>query len=219
MLDEGNQTVSEADISASLVSRIAGGDRAAENEMYTRYARAVIWILRRRGASQEEAEDICHDTFVTACLKLRPAEDNDGSAGIRQAQSLASYLQGIAVRKLMSERRKAVRHDTWADSDAIDRAIASIEGPFENAAAEEIRATIRAALNKLTVERDRDILVSVYLRDEDRDSIRDRLQIAPEHLDRVIYRAKQRLADKVKELLADRGAEVSDLRDFARRRH
>jgi RNA polymerase sigma-70 factor, ECF subfamily len=210
---------SEPEASARLVSRISSGDHAAEHEMYERYARAIILILKRRGATQQEAEDVCHDTFVTACIKLRSAGNDGQPSAIRKSQSLASYLQGIAINKLIGERRKTFRRDTWADSDLIERAISKSDGPFEGAAAEQIRHILQVALDGLSVVRDRDVLVSLYLQDEDRVSIQRRLDIEPEHFHRVVYRAKQRLATRVAELLAEGGPVVTKLRDYVAERH
>ena len=49
-----------------LVKQCSAKDRAAQQELYTRYAARLLTLCRRYSDSKQEAEDILHDTFLIA---------------------------------------------------------------------------------------------------------------------------------------------------------
>ena len=60
---------------------------------------------------------------------------------------------------------------------------------------------MRALIEELPTPRDREILMGVYVREEDKDEICARLGIDSTHFNRVLFRAKQRF----RELLVQKG--------------
>jgi RNA polymerase sigma-70 factor, ECF subfamily len=186
----------EPQISTDLVRRLADGDRAAIEEMDRRYRRGLVFLVMRRTGDIALAEDICQDTLITAIEKLCPIEGRAPS-GLEKAESLGAFLRGIALNKLTGVWRKQTRRATTADTETVDGAIDENPGPVEGIERDQTRAAVKEILDALPVPRDRDILISVYLRDEDRDSICQRLGIDAAHLNRVLSRAKQRFRDAV----------------------
>lgn len=182
--------------SADLVARLARGERAAITEMDRRYRRGLVFLIRRRTGDAELAEDICQETLITAIEKLCP-RDGRTVQGIEKPESLGAFLRGIALNKLTGAWRKATRQATAPDSEVVDRAVDESEGPIASIAAEQTRAAVRSVLDELPVPRDRDILISVYLRDEERESICQRLGVDAEHFNRVLSRAKKRFREAV----------------------
>lgn len=192
MASEAEPARTESAVSADLVARIASGDRAAEQEMYGRYARGLVFLVKHRTGDHGLAEDVCHNTFITAIEKLR-------QGAIDKPESLAGYLRGIAENKLTGNWRKDVRRGTTVDSEAIERAIDERQSPMDEVSSNQTQAAIRRLLDELPVARDRDILISVYLRDEDRESICRRHDVDAQHLNRVLSRARQRFRELVEE--------------------
>jgi RNA polymerase sigma-70 factor (ECF subfamily) len=182
---------SEAQISTDLARRIGRGDRSAEQELVERYGRALLYLLKRRTRDPELALDLRQDAFRIAIEKLRAAE-------LAEPERIAAYLRGIALNLVIGDARKNVRRQTTADSDAVELIADQGDGPAEEVSREQVRQAVRALLEELPVARDREILIRVYLEDEDKDSICARLGVDSAHFNRVLFRAKQRF----RELLA-----------------
>ncbi len=61
-----------------LIVRIAGGDRSAFDELYGRYARAVLGLALRRLGDRGRAEDATQDAFVAIWRSARTYDPNRG---------------------------------------------------------------------------------------------------------------------------------------------
>ncbi len=79
---------------------------------------------------------------------------------------------------------------------------AAIEGladPEDDAAAAQLLesrvAAVRQLLQEMRLPRDREILVRVYLYDQDKETVCRELGIGEEHYKRVLHRARGRFAD------------------------
>lgn len=197
MTTEADRAQLEPQASADLVARLARGDRAAVADLDRRYRRGLIFLIRRRTGDVTLAEDICQDTLITAIEKLCPPASGAATTGIHKPESLGAFLRGIALNKLTAVWRKETRQATATDSDAVEQAVGDADEPIESIAADETRAAVKEALDGLPVPRDRDILMSVYLRDEDRESICQRLGVDAAHFNRVLSRAKKRFREAI----------------------
>lgn len=185
MNDGSDQASLEARVSADLVARIGGGDRSAEAAMIDRYGRGVLYLLRRRTRDPDLAQDIRQETFRIAIEKLR-------GAPLEEPERLAAYLRGVAVNLVSASWRKRARQATTPDSDAIERMPDESSGPFDDLSRERVGSAVRALLDELPVARDREVLIRLYLEDEDREVICAALGISSSHFNRVLFRAKQR---------------------------
>lgn len=153
--------------------------------MVQRYGRGLLYLLRRRTGDAELALDVRQDAFRIAIEKLRTSELNE-------PERLGAYLRGIALNLLLADSRKAARRGTTADSDAIEAAADDRPGPFAEVSRTQVQQAVRTLLRELRVARDREILIRVYLDEEDKESICQALQIDSAHFNRVLFRAKQR---------------------------
>jgi len=170
---------------ADLVTRIARGDPAAETELWNRYSRGLLFLLRRRTGDPDLAEDLRQDTFQVALEKLR-------AGGLDDPQKLAAYLRGIAVNLAIGNHRKRVRRNTEPDSDKVAEAPDEHSNPQEEASRDEVGEAVKRLLDELGVSRDRDILRRYYVDEEDKVRICAELDISATHFNRVLFRAKQR---------------------------
>lgn len=180
------QTQEQVDAPApGVVERIEHGDRSAEAELVSRYARGVRLILLKRTGDPQVANDLCQDTFMVVIRKLRAHELRDGSR-------LAAFINQIAVNVSIEHFRKERRFVRSPDgiiglNDAhTDRNGKQID--FEAA-----QLQLQGVLRELAIDRDREILRRFYLSDDDKDVICRDLELSPPHFDRVLYRAKQRM--------------------------
>jgi len=180
----------ESRIAAELVTRIGQGDQQAENEMCRRYRRGLVFLIKRRTGDSDLAEDLCQIALLTALEKLR-------ASSIENPERLAAFLRGIAVNLLIGDRRKSARRATNPDSEAVERSADESRGPMEHVSGEQTQRAVRLMLEELRVERDRDILISVYLNDEDKESICQRHSIDATHFNRVLFRAKKRFRELI----------------------
>jgi RNA polymerase sigma-70 factor (ECF subfamily) len=178
----------EARTSVELAQRIGAGDRAAEAALVERYARGVLYLLKRRTRDPELALDLRQDTFRIGIEKLRAKE-------IADPARVGAFLRGIAVNLAIGDLRKNVRRATTADSDAVELIADPDAGPAERLSSEQIRAAVRRLLDELSVERDREILLRFYIEDEDKESICTALGVDSAHFNRVLFRAKQRFRE------------------------
>jgi RNA polymerase sigma-70 factor (ECF subfamily) len=62
-----------------LIERIAGGDRAAFEELYQRYARAVLGLALRRLGDRGRAEDASQEAFVAIWRSARTYDSARGA--------------------------------------------------------------------------------------------------------------------------------------------
>jgi len=190
----------ESRYSADLVRRIVAGDRSAEAAMVERYGRALLFLLRRRTRDDDLAQDFRQEAFRIAVEKLR-------AGPIENPERLGAYLRGVAVNLVSANWRRSDRQATAADTDMIEAMAGDDPGPFDDISRAQVTAAVRKLLEELTVERDREILVRLYLRDQDRDEICRALGLDSVHFNRVLFRARQRF----KALLMQSG-ETPDLR-------
>jgi RNA polymerase sigma-70 factor, ECF subfamily len=62
-----------------LIERIAGGDRSAFEELYTRYSRAVLGLALRRLGDRGRAEDASQEAFVAIWRSARTYDRGRGA--------------------------------------------------------------------------------------------------------------------------------------------
>ena len=199
MAEASEIATAETHVSSELVRRIGAGDRGGEAEMVERYGRGLLFLLRQRTGDEELAQDLRQETFRIAIEKLR-AEPLDNP------ERLAAYLRGVAVNLVSASWRRQSRQATTADTAVIEATPASDPGPFDHLSSEQVATAVRALLQELTVERDRQVLIRLYLHEQDRETICAALGLDSTHFNRVVFRARQRL--KTLLLRADRGRDL-----------
>jgi DNA-directed RNA polymerase specialized sigma24 family protein len=62
----------------ALIERVRGGDRTAEEALYRQHVNAVMGLAIRLLGRTSEAEDVVHDSFVTAFESLDQVRDAAG---------------------------------------------------------------------------------------------------------------------------------------------
>lgn len=176
-----------------LVSAIGRGNKQAEATLLEKYYRKVLFILKKRTGDEEQARDICQETFRIILERLRKSP-------LEEPGKLSSFILGTAINLHIGEMRKAVRRKTQYDSDLLEDMEDESSSQVDIVARERSRKAVCALLDELQNERDHRILRLYYLEELEKEEVCKELQLSHRHFDKVISRARKRF----KELLATR---------------
>ena len=181
----------------SCVPALASDPVSHLSEVYRDYPGLRALILRRV-RDPEVAADILQDAAVTTLEKLRRGE-------IAHPENVGGYLYRVALNHLRNHRRK----ERTTQSSAIG--LNELEGggdlEWERVGRTQWAAAARQMLEEMPAQRDRELLMRFYLKDEEKEQICHELRLSREHFNRVIFRARNRF----RELLAHRGLWKADL--------
>lgn len=178
--------MSEAGTEGERVAATLGLPTAEE---YGQLRERVLAFLRHELRDHALADDLCHETFriVLERLARQPLED---------PARLDAYLVQTARYLVIDHRKRAARQRTMTGQQA---AIEGLADPEDDAAAAQLLESrvvaVRQLLQEMRLPRDREILVRVYLHDQDKETVCRELGIGEEHYKRVLHRARGRFAD------------------------
>ena len=108
---------------ASLMARIAGGDRGAFGELYDRHSPRIFGLLLRRLRNRSEAEDVLQDTFAQIWSRAGQYDPQRGEA--------TAWMVRIALSRAVDHIRRRPRSvdpaaldpgAISADAESVDRA-------------------------------------------------------------------------------------------------
>ncbi len=176
------QAVSASHSEDDFVTRIAAGDRAAENDFVRRYARGVSVLVRRHCRPGDPVvDDLTQDVLTRVLARLR-------AGAIRDLAALPAYIQTTIAHATSAEYRARRASEPI---EAIEQ-LAGEGSPPEQLGAERLRATLHNLLAQLPVERDRELLRRFYLDEHSKEDVCRHLGIEPAHFHRVVFRARER---------------------------
>lgn len=182
----GDQVDTKVTPVGELVVRIGAGDAAAETELVNKYWKSLYFILNRRCNDNQLASDIAQDAFIVVINKARSGEINTPNA-------IAGFIRQTGVNLLIGHFRKETRRATDTHGEVsfeIPDNKTNVERAVES---RESLKLVQQLIGEMTVDRDRDMLISYYAKEEEKSSICDRLELTPAHFDRVLFRARNRL--------------------------
>jgi len=172
---------SAATASSAIVQRIIEGDRAAETELVSRYARGVRLIISRSSSDRSAIEDLSQETFRIALEKIRRGD-------VRDPERLSGFICSLARNLVVVHFRRMAR---TADADVPDRPDPAPD-PLDQLLALERAASARAVLAELGSERDRRILLRFYVAGDSKEAICADYGLSSLHFNRVLFRARER---------------------------
>lgn len=181
----------QAQTACDLVSRILAGDLVAETEMVERYSTGVRLLLLKKTGSQQLSNDICQEVMIVTLTRLR-------AGGLRKPASLPAFIRQTAVYLCIDHFRKEKRYICQEDG------IIALHASHSDKKAQAIDnqqacILLDELLDQLSVKRDREILRRFYLYDHDKENICRDLGLSTVHFDRVLYRAKKRMRELIKQ--------------------
>ena len=134
----------------SLIARCRAGSAAAYEPLVRRYEAGGLALAGTLLGDQDEAQDAVQDAFVKAYRSLnRLADGSEFGPWFRR------ILRNLCLDRLRSAPRRS--RVPWDDA-TVDRAVWSEPAGSVAIEQEQLAATIRAALDRLSVEH-RDVLV------------------------------------------------------------
>lgn len=166
------------------------GDRDAEAELYQAYLAPLTLLLHRRFWGQEFIDDVLQETFAVALETLRAGK-------LKQPRAIQAFLRTTAINIAYEYLRNERQHGSSADSISVEQ-IPDLQGDlYEQIEAEDLLRFAVLAIDDLSVDRDRDILMCFYFDGESKDNICNSMKLSPVQFDRVLHRARLRLRDLI----------------------
>lgn len=145
-------------------------------------------MLERRIADQELARDIWQDTFTTVLMRLR-------NGTLDAPERLPAFVHQTATNLAVGAFRRDSRRRTHADSDALEQVADPLGNPYHALSRTQRRSAIHRLIGEMTVARDRQLLLRYYLDEIDKSTLCEELALSPDHFDRVLHRARNRLRE------------------------
>jgi RNA polymerase sigma-70 factor, ECF subfamily len=146
----------------------------------------VLYLLRKELRDFTLAEDLCNETFriVLERLQRQPLEE---------PSKISSYLAQTARNLVIEHRRRDTRQLTVTGHQAAMEAIGDADlDPAQILQSQSRAVAVRKVLQEIPLIRDREVLVRVYLYEQDKDQVCRELGISADHYKRVVHRARER---------------------------
>ncbi len=171
-----------------LVKRIHGGDMLAEGELVQHYGRAVLLMLEQRTEDRQLAADLYQETFVIVIERLR-------GKSLNEPHKLGAFIYGTGKNLLIGDLRKKARRKTFADTNIVSETADSDSDPFQDVSREEEARIIHKIISSMRSKRDRALLTSFYIDEEEKEEIYLELNLSSLHFNRVLFRARRRFKE------------------------
>lgn len=170
---------------------IRSGDASVLDAVVRDALPGLLRTARASGLTPDDAEDVVHATVL---VFLRRAHEFDGRA------RASTWMQGILYRKVAEHRRSVVRDEPSDDIDAVFEQqfdaqgswVRSPAGPAVDLARADVRRLLALCLEELP-QRQRDAFTMREGDDLTNDELCKILQVTPNNLGVLLFRARNRL--------------------------
>ncbi len=170
----------------ALLGRIRGGDRQAEQELFASTRFALWMILRRRGCSAAEADDLVQETLLVSLRRVR-----EGS--LDHPERFDGFLYVTALNLQRTHSRTERRQAMGSLDDEDEEHLHGSSDPLAEFDMAQRNQMLQSVLASLSQPRDRKLLRRHYLEEADKLETCEILGLDSAHYDRVLFRARQRL--------------------------
>jgi RNA polymerase sigma-70 factor (ECF subfamily) len=141
-----------------LVARVLGGDQHSFNELIHRWERPIYALAYRQIGREEDARDVCQETFLRAYRALN---------GFRGQAKFSSWLYRIALnlcRDWLRRERRAPVMQPPEDVDLMDLAAARepSETIEDRVARKDLSRAVERAMTRLPEEQRTAIILKEY---------------------------------------------------------
>lgn len=172
---------------AGIVTRIRNRENPAMEELYAIFARGIRYYLCRQLGPQE-LDDKVHDTFLIVVQAIQRGD-------VREPERLMGFIRTVVRRQvaayidqMVHSRREEL--DLELGARIADRR----RDPEQNVAVRQKAAIMKTVLEQLP-DRDREILVRFYLREEPQEQICEEMELTETQFRLFKSRAKARFGD------------------------
>jgi len=171
------------------LQRLRKRDAATLKHFVQYFSPLLCMKLRSRFQCREDIEDISQDVFSRV---LKAVDQN----AIQDGRKFAAFIIGVCNRTSLETMKKIRKHRTPAAEVAnMPHPEASIE---DKLISEEQRRRIRKILEEEMSEKDRNLLIRLVARGEDRQTLADESGYSREQLRVLLHRALRRFGAKYK---------------------
>jgi len=173
----------------ALVLAAQGGDRAAMDELFQRYHRAVYGVIFRRLGNHAETQEVCQEVFIQAIRKIHQ---------LHNPLCFGGWLRSVANRMAIN---RAVRGGPRAmgDGGRLDAECAQLDTPLGEVLARERRDRVHVGLRRLTAL-DRDTLLAFYFEGQSLVEMSTQFNSPVGTIKRRLHVARKRLAKELEAL-------------------
>jgi len=180
-----------------LVSQIKVGEETGMEQLYRLFSRGIRYYLCRQLGPQE-LEDKVHDTFLIVVNAIRRGD-------LREPERLMGFVRTVVRRQVAAYIEQAVHNRReQADLETGVTVADRKENPEQEAMIRQKAALMESALSALS-ERDREILVRFYLKEQPQDQICREMDLTETQFRLLKSRAKAKFGEIGKKKLAASG--------------
>ena len=201
MMQIAAKSVRETD--EELMARFQAGDSDAMEQLFARFQKPLFNFFYRMVGRRETAEDLVQETFVKLC--------RFGHTFCGSNAKFTTWLYSVAGNQCRdfirhSNRRPempvADMEETYSEEDQVELPLASLESPVEEHLMQmEFREELKVAINSLP-EKERTAIILREYHDLEYKEIAETLGCPIGSVKVLIFRARQRLRERLKDLVA-----------------
>jgi len=194
--DTARKALAPIDWSA-LVDQVKAGEDAGMEQLYKLFSRGIRYYLCRQLGPQE-LEDKVHDTFLIVVNAIRRGD-------LREPERLMGFVRTIVRRQVAAYIEQAV-HTRREQADLETGVLVADrkENPEQEAMLRQKAELMKSALEALS-QRDRDILVRFYLKEQPQEQICREMSLTETQFRLLKSRAKAKFGEIGRKKLASSG--------------
>jgi RNA polymerase sigma factor (sigma-70 family) len=183
-----------------LIEQTLGGNQAAYADLIKRHQRFVFTLAMRFAKSREDAEEIAQDCFIKAYRSL---------SSFQQQSKFSTWLYSIVYTTAMTFLRKKRLDTSSIDDENVYLQIENQQGSFENNLAEKQSRSyyVNQAISQLLPD-DATIITLFYTGEQSLEEIAEALGMEANTVKVKLFRARQRLKEKLEKLLKHEAKEL-----------
>jgi RNA polymerase sigma-70 factor (ECF subfamily) len=180
-----------------LVAQVKAGEDSGMEQLYKLFSRGIRYYLCRQLGPQE-LEDKVHDTFLIVVNAIRRGD-------LREPERLMGFVRTVVRRQVAAYIEQAVHNRReQADLETGVTVADRKQNPEQEAIVRQKSELMKSALAALS-QRDRDILVRFYLREQPQEQICQEMELTETQFRLLKSRAKAKFGEIGKKKLASSG--------------
>jgi RNA polymerase sigma-70 factor (ECF subfamily) len=186
-VEEGSKTGPAVIDWNALVEQVRLGDDAGMEQLYKLFSKGIRYYLCRQLGPQE-LEDKVHDTFLIVVNAIKRGD-------LREPDRLMGFVRTVVRRQVAAYIETAVH--TRREQTDLETGIAvadRTQNPEQEAITREKAALMKSALASLS-DRDREILVRFYLKEQPQDQICREMSLTETQFRLLKSRAKAKFGE------------------------
>jgi RNA polymerase sigma-70 factor (ECF subfamily) len=180
----------------ATITAVLAGDREAYGELVKRHSRMLFRLAYRMTGNEADADDVVQDAFLRGYLKLANFESRSDFGTWIYRIAVHCALDTLTSRRAENARRVGEETDPEADSVQVADTAA---GPERLAMSLEIGALQEMAMRALTAA-ERTAFVLRHVEERSTEEIAMVLNVAPNTAKQTVYRAVQKVRQRLAQM-------------------